>query len=33
MRKQGGDVLPLGGGELTNWFHGHATVTGLDGGE
>ena len=31
MRKQGGDVLPLGGEELTNWFHGHTTVTELDG--
>lgn len=27
------DVLLVGGEEMTNWFHGHATVTGLDPGE
>ena len=31
MRSQGGDVLLLGGEEMTNFFHGHATVTGLEG--
>lgn len=33
MRKTEGDVLLIGGEEMTNWFHGHATVTGLDTGE
>ncbi|MQA25784.1 MAG: hypothetical protein GEU94_09955 [Micromonosporaceae bacterium] len=27
------DVLLIGGEEMTNWFHGHATVTGLAPGE
>ena len=29
----GKGVLLLGGEEMTNWFHGHATVTGLRPGE
>ncbi|MBW3602063.1 MAG: CehA/McbA family metallohydrolase [Actinobacteria bacterium] len=29
----GPGVLLIGGEEMTNWFHGHATVTGLDPGE
>ena len=27
------EVLLIGGEEMTNWFHGHATVTGLEPGE
>lgn len=33
MRSTDDDVLLVGGEEMTNWFHGHATVTGLDPGE
>jgi hypothetical protein len=33
MAAAGGQVLLIGGEEMTNWFHGHATVTGLDPGE
>lgn len=33
MRSTDGDVLLIGGEEMTNWFHGHATVTGLGAGE
>ena len=29
----GHDVLLLAGEEMTNWFHGHATVSGIDPGE
>ncbi len=29
----GGGVLLMPGEEMTNWFHGHATVSGLDPGE
>lgn len=29
----GGDVLLLAGEEMTNWFHGHATVSGIDVGD
>jgi hypothetical protein len=32
-RDAGGDVLLLAGEEMTNWFHGHATVSGLDVGD
>lgn len=33
MRERDGDVLLIGGEEMTNWFHGHATVTGLETGD
>jgi hypothetical protein len=29
----GADVLLLAGEEMTNWFHGHATVSGMEPGE
>lgn len=29
----GSDVLLLAGEEMTNWFHGHATVSGIDVGD
>lgn len=29
----GGDVLLMPGEEMTNWFHGHATVSGFDAGD
>lgn len=29
----GSDVLLIAGEEMTNWFHGHATVTGIDVGD
>jgi hypothetical protein len=30
---EGLDVLLLAGEEMTNWFHGHATVSGIDPGD
>lgn len=34
LRKAAGsDVLLLAGEEMTNWFHGHATVSGIDVGD
>ncbi|CAN5295774.1 CehA/McbA family metallohydrolase [soil metagenome] len=33
MAAAGGGVLLIGGEEMTNWFHGHATVTGIEPGE
>ncbi len=32
-RDAGADVLLIAGEEMTNWFHGHATVSGLDVGQ
>lgn len=32
-RDAGADVLLMAGEEMTNWFHGHATVSGLDVGQ
>lgn len=31
-RDAGADVLLMPGEEVTNWFHGHATVTGIEAG-
>lgn len=31
-RDAGADVLLIAGEEMTNWFHGHATVSGIDVG-
>lgn len=33
MQEQDNNVLLIGGEEMTNWFHGHATITGLAPGE
>lgn len=32
-RDAGADVLLMPGEEMTNWFHGHATVSGMDVGQ
>ena len=32
-RAAGSDVLLMAGEEMTNWFHGHATVTGIEVGD
>jgi hypothetical protein len=32
-RDAGADVLLIAGEEMTNWFHGHATVSGIDVGQ
>lgn len=32
-RSAGSDVLLIAGEEMTNWFHGHATVTGIEVGD
>jgi len=33
LADSGGDVLLMAGEEMTNWFHGHATVTGINPGD
>ena len=33
LNDSGGDVLLIAGEEMTNWFHGHATVTGIQPGD
>ena len=33
LNSSGGDVLLIAGEEMTNWFHGHATVTGIQPGD
>jgi hypothetical protein len=32
-RDAGADVLLIAGEEMTNWFHGHATISGVDVGQ